>query len=156
MAWLQKRINKTVIKKISISYVSNKHKRNRRLGIIKSPDAELAKCALSNAINHKRPDTSKLMFHSDQGTQYTANMFAVYCEDSKITRSMRRGNCWDNAVMKRFFGNLMIYKSVVKNVSNKTWPLQVTIELLMDEWVLLSLIFGFLSLISSLILFLAM
>jgi putative transposase len=73
----------------------------------KHPDAKLAKQALSNAISRKKPDTSKLLFHSDQGTQYTANMFAVYCENLKITRSMsRRGNCWDNAVMERFFRNL--------------------------------------------------
>ena len=73
----------------------------------KTPDATLAKAALSNAICRKKADTSKLLFHSDQGTQYTANMFAVYCEDLKITRSMsRRGNCWDNAVMERFFRNL--------------------------------------------------
>jgi len=73
----------------------------------KSPDAELAKAALNNAIKRKKPNTNKLLFHSDQGTQYTANMFAVYCDGLKITRSMsRRGNCWDNAVMERFFRNL--------------------------------------------------
>jgi len=73
----------------------------------KSPDATLAKAALSKAISRKQPDTNKLLFHSDQGTQYTANMFAVYCDSLKITRSMsRRGNCWDNAVMERFFRNL--------------------------------------------------
>jgi len=73
----------------------------------KTPIAELAKSALSNAISRKRPDASKLLFHSDQGTQYTANKFAVYCKGLKITRSMRRrGNCWVNAVMERFFRNL--------------------------------------------------
>jgi len=73
----------------------------------KTPDAALAKAALSNSISRKQPETSKLLFHSDQGTQYTANMFAVYCEKLKIIRSMsRRGNCWDNAVMERFFRNL--------------------------------------------------
>jgi len=77
----------------------------------KTPDAVLAKAALCNAISRKQPDTSKLLFHSDQGTQYTANMFAVYCEGLKITRSMsRRGNCWDNAVMERFFRNLKTEK----------------------------------------------
>lgn len=42
----------------------------------KSPDAQLAKAALNNAIKRKKPNTSQLLFHSDQGTQYTANMFA--------------------------------------------------------------------------------
>ena len=73
----------------------------------KHPDAELAKQALTNAISRKKPNTSQLLFHSDQGTQYTANLFAKYCESLKIKRSMsRRGNCWDNAVMERFFRNL--------------------------------------------------
>jgi len=73
----------------------------------KHPTAELAKQALANAINRKRPNTTKLMFHSDQGSQYSANMFAEYCEQLKITRSMsRRGNCWDNSVIERFFRNL--------------------------------------------------
>jgi transposase InsO family protein len=73
----------------------------------KHPNAQLAKDALSNAISRKNPNTSTLMFHSDQGVQYTANLFGLYCERLKITRSMsRRGNCWDNAVMERFFRNL--------------------------------------------------
>ena len=73
----------------------------------KTPDAQLATLALKNAINRKRPMTSNLLVHSDQGTQYTSNMFDVYCDQLKITRSMsRRGNCWDNAVMERFFRNL--------------------------------------------------
>ena len=73
----------------------------------KHPNAKLAKSALTNAINRKQPDTYKLLFHSDQGTQYSANMFTLYCDSLKITKSMsRRGNCWDNAVMERFFRNL--------------------------------------------------
>ena len=38
----------------------------------KSPNAELAKAALSHAIRRQQPDTAKLMFHSDQGVQYSA------------------------------------------------------------------------------------
>ena len=73
----------------------------------KKPDTELAKSALRNAIQRKNPDTKNLLLHSDQGTQYTSNMFDVYCKKFKLIRSMsRRGNCWDNAVMERFFRNL--------------------------------------------------
>ncbi len=55
----------------------------------------------------KQPNGSKLMFHSDQGVQYCANMFAQYCNSKNIIQSMsRRGNCWDNAVMERFFRSL--------------------------------------------------
>ena len=71
------------------------------------PNAELAKSALEHAINKHKPDTQPLMFHSDQGVQYSANLFVDYLHDLDITQSMsRRANCWDNAVMERFFRNL--------------------------------------------------
>jgi transposase InsO family protein len=73
----------------------------------KSPDAQLAKDALMNAIRKHNPDTTKLIFHSDQGVQYSAKTFTNTLKILKITQSMsRRGNCWDNAVMERFFRSL--------------------------------------------------
>lgn len=73
----------------------------------KKPDTSLAKAAIEDAINRKNPNTTKLLIHSDQGTQYTSNMFDTFCNKLKIIRSMsRRGNCWDNAVIERFFRNL--------------------------------------------------
>lgn len=72
-----------------------------------SPNAELAKSALQHAIKMQQPKTNQLMFHSDQGTQYSAHLFTGYLKELKITQSMsRRGNCWDNAVMERFFRSL--------------------------------------------------
>lgn len=73
----------------------------------KHPNTKLVIAALDNAIKRKKPDLSKLLHHTDQGTQYTANSFAKYCDNLNIIRSMsRRGNCWDNAVMERFFRSL--------------------------------------------------
>ena len=73
----------------------------------KTPDAQLAKKALMNAISFIKPDTKKLMFHSDQGVQYSANLFNDCLWLHFITQSMsRRGNCWDNAVQERFFRSL--------------------------------------------------
>jgi transposase InsO family protein len=70
----------------------------------KHPNAKLAKNALMNAICKHNPDTTKLMFHSDQGVQYSAKLFTKTLTILKITQSMTRlGNCWDNAVMERFF-----------------------------------------------------
>jgi transposase InsO family protein len=72
-----------------------------------SPDAALAKAALHNAIEKQQPEAEKLQFHSDQGVQYSAHKFVDYLKDLTITQSMsRRGNCWDNAVMERFFRSL--------------------------------------------------
>jgi transposase InsO family protein len=38
-----------------------------------SPDAQLTREALLNAIRIQQPDTHQLMFHSDQGVKYTAD-----------------------------------------------------------------------------------
>lgn len=75
------------------------------------PNAELAKKALTDAIKKQQPDTTQLLFHSDQGVQYSAQLFTDYLQTLKITQSMsRRGNCWDNAVMERFFRSLKTEK----------------------------------------------
>jgi len=70
-------------------------------------DAALAKAALTQAIRKQQPNTRQLLFHSDQCVQYSAQLFVDYLTTLNITQSMsRRGNCWDNAVMERFFRNL--------------------------------------------------
>ena len=47
------------------------------------------------------------MFHSDQGIQYSGNLFKECLSLHNITQSMsRRGNCWGNAVQERFFRSL--------------------------------------------------
>ncbi len=75
--------------------------------ISKTPDAVLAKAALEQAIKKHQPDTTKLLFHSDQGVQYSSHLFVKYLKIMGITQSMsRRGNCWDNSVMERFFRSL--------------------------------------------------
>lgn len=72
-----------------------------------TPDAQLAKDALRQAIKKHQPTTNKLLFHSDQGVQYSAHLFVDYLDNLQITQSMsRRGNCWDNSVMERFFRSL--------------------------------------------------
>ncbi len=73
-----------------------------------SPDCELTKQALANAFELRgRP--SGLMFHSDQGCHYTSLEFSQLLLSYKIKQSMsRRGNCWDNAPMERFFRSLKV------------------------------------------------
>jgi len=72
-----------------------------------TPDAALSKQALLNAISAVQPDTTQIMFHSDQGVQYSAKLYTDTLALHGITASMsRRGNCWDNAVQERFFRSL--------------------------------------------------
>jgi putative transposase len=61
-----------------------------------SPNAKLAKDALTNAIKRQQSNTNLLMSHSDQGFQYSAFEFRNLLAKLNITPSMsRRGNCWD-------------------------------------------------------------
>jgi putative transposase len=67
------------------------------------PDSDLTCAALRMAFECRgRP--KGLMFHSDQGCHYTSYQYRNRLEEYGITQSMsRRGNCWDNAPMERFF-----------------------------------------------------
>ena len=48
-----------------------------------------------------------VMFHSDQGCQYTSRLFRQRLWRYRMTQSMsRRGNCWDNAPTERLFRSL--------------------------------------------------
>jgi putative transposase len=71
-----------------------------------SPDSDLTIRALKMAIA-MRGVTKGLIFHSDQGSHYTSVKFQQCLWRNKIRPSMsRRGNCWDNAPMERFFRSL--------------------------------------------------
>ena len=66
----------------------------------------LIKKALSMAITERCPGAG-LMHHSDRGSQYASLSYQNLLSEHQITVSMsRKGNCWDNAVMERFFGSL--------------------------------------------------
>jgi putative transposase len=72
----------------------------------RTPDTELSLKALKLAVGMRRPGP-ELIFHSDQGCQYTAERFVAYLAENRIVQSMsRRGNCWDNAVVERYFKTL--------------------------------------------------
>ncbi|WP_090273904.1 IS3 family transposase [Halopseudomonas litoralis] len=70
------------------------------------PDADLVVEALDHAWEQRgRPD--KVMFHSDQGSQYASRKFRQRIWRYRMQQSMsRRGNCWDNAPMERLFRSL--------------------------------------------------
>jgi putative transposase len=69
----------------------------------KSPDSELTKKALTMAFESRgRP--KKVLFHSDQGCHYTSKSFRQQLWRYGMRQSLsRRGNCWDNSPMERFF-----------------------------------------------------
>ena len=71
-----------------------------------SPDSQLTKKALAMAYE-VRGQPKGVMYHSDQGSHYTSLEFRQTLWRFNIKQSMsRRGNCWDNAPMERFFRSL--------------------------------------------------
>jgi putative transposase len=71
-----------------------------------SPDSELTAKALRLAYEYRGRPT-ELIFHSDQVCHYTSLKFRQTLWRFEITQSMsRRGNCWDNVLMERFFRRL--------------------------------------------------
>jgi len=62
--------------------------------------------ALHNAIRERKPGPG-LLHHSDRGVQYASRDYQKTLHLFDITCSMsRKGNCWDNACMERFFRSL--------------------------------------------------
>lgn len=71
-----------------------------------SPNSTLTIKALNKAFE-SRSRPRNLLFHSDQGCHYTSQAFRQALWRYQIKQSMsRRGNCWDNAPMERFFRSL--------------------------------------------------
>ena len=59
--------------------------------------------ALMMAIHLRQPKAG-LIRHSDRGSQYASASYQALLKQHGIRPSMsRKGNCWDNAVMERFF-----------------------------------------------------
>lgn len=72
----------------------------------KFADSNLTKRSLMMAFE-SRSRPADLLFHSDQGCQYTSHSYQQQLWQYKIKQSMsRRGNCWDNSPMERFFRSL--------------------------------------------------
>jgi putative transposase len=68
--------------------------------------ASLVCSALQIAIAARQP-AAGLIVHTDQGSQYASDVYLTLLATHKVAASMSgRGNCYDNAVMERFFLNL--------------------------------------------------
>jgi putative transposase len=72
-----------------------------------SLETELVATALRRAIEARRPESGRLLHHSDRGCQYTSEAYQRILKTLGIQCSMSRtGCCYDNAVMERFFWSL--------------------------------------------------
>ena len=74
--------------------------------------------ALCMALGQRQPGTG-LILHSDRGSQYASHDYQALLEQHGILCSMsRKGNCWDNAVMERFFLNLKMERVWQRDYAN--------------------------------------
>ncbi len=70
-------------------------------------DAALARAALCMAIAVRGGSVAGVIFHTDQGGEYTGEIFAQACRSSGVTQSMgRTGSALDNAVSESFNSTL--------------------------------------------------
>jgi putative transposase len=80
--------------------------------------AELACQALQMAIASRAPKAG-LIVHSDRGSQYASEAHRALLTRHQFVASMsRKGNCWDNAVMERFFLNLKMERVWQRDYAN--------------------------------------
>ena len=80
--------------------------------------ATLVCTALQMAIVQRNP-AAGLVVHSDRGTQYASALHQELLKKYGLIGSMsRKGNCWDNAVMERFFLNLKMERVWQKDYAN--------------------------------------
>jgi putative transposase len=70
-------------------------------------DARLARAALCVAIAVRGGDVAGVVFHTDQGGEYTGGVFATACTRAGVTQSMgRTGSALDNAAAESFNSTL--------------------------------------------------
>lgn len=83
-----------------------------------SMPAELVCDALKMAVAHRgtRPG---LIIHSDRGSQYASDLHKKLLKQHGMEASMsRKGNCWDNSVMERFFLSLKMERVWQRRYAN--------------------------------------
>lgn len=81
---------------------------------------------LKKAWHARKPDGNRLLFHSDQGSQYRAKETIEWLNKQDVTISMsRKRNCRDNACLESFFAQ---YKKEWMNNLNELSRNEMTIQ----------------------------
>jgi len=100
------------------------------VGWAMAPDmpADLVCSALQIAITQRNPPAG-LIVHSDRGSQYASDAHRALLHRYGLLASMsRKGNCWDNAVMERFFLNLKMERVWQRDYANRAEAIRDVIE----------------------------
>jgi transposase InsO family protein len=81
--------------------------------------AALVCTALHLAVCQRQP-VAGLIVHSDRGSQYASQDYRQLLDKHGLVGSMsRKGNCWDNSVMERFFLNLKMERVWRRDYANQ-------------------------------------
>ncbi|WP_404841062.1 transposase [Bacillus wiedmannii] len=62
-------------------------------------DTQLVKDSIQQ-VKNVYGSYKKILFHSDQGSQFIHYTVSDFCNQQSMSR---KGNCWDNVVIKSFF-----------------------------------------------------
>lgn len=74
--------------------------------------------ALKMALQQRNPPRG-LLLHSDRGSQYASHDYQKLLKAHGVVCSMsRKGNCWDNSPMERFFLNLKMERVWQRDYAN--------------------------------------
>lgn len=77
------------------------------LTVSKKNSTWLTKTTLLKSFEERKPDTSRLLFYSDQGANYTSKTFRNYIKSLGIEQSFsRKSTPYDNSVCESFFKSL--------------------------------------------------
>ena len=80
--------------------------------------AELVCSAMQLAVVQRQPPPG-LIAHSDRGSQYASASYRALLARNDMQQSMsRKGNCWDNSVMERFFLSLKMERLWRRDYAN--------------------------------------
>ena len=80
--------------------------------------AELVCSAMQLAVVQRQPPPG-LIAHSDRGSQYASASYRALLARNEMQQSMsRKGNCWDNSVMERFFLSLKMERVWRRDYAN--------------------------------------
>lgn len=80
--------------------------------------AELVCSAMQLAVVQRQP-LPGLIAHSDRGSQYASASYRALLARNEMQQSMsRKGNCWDNSVMERFFLSLKMERVWRRDYAN--------------------------------------
>ncbi len=83
-------------------------------------DAQLAYGALAMAVAVRGGQVPGVMFHTDQGSEYTARSFQAACQRLGVTQSMGRpGSALDNAVIESWHSTLEFELRAVEHFTTR-------------------------------------